>query len=172
MKNIWTLFVGDLKRLTSNVVTVIIVLGLVFLPSLFSWYNLIACWNVFDNTGNLKVAVANEDAGYSSDLMPIEVNIGEKVVSELRANAQLKWTFTSAEDAIDGAKSGALLRRRGDPRVLQPRHDDVFLRRRRARQDNLLLEREEKRHRPQADDRPGRRQGVGRGEPGFRQDVV
>lgn len=106
MKNIWTLFVGDLKRLTSNVVTVIIVLGLVFLPSLFSWYNLIACWNVFDNTGNLKVAVANEDAGYSSDLMPIEVNIGEKVVSELRANAQLKWTFTSAEDAIDGAKSG------------------------------------------------------------------
>ena len=52
MRNIWTLFCGDLKRLTSNVVTVIIVLGLVFLPSLFSWYNLIACWNVFDNTGS------------------------------------------------------------------------------------------------------------------------
>lgn len=106
MRNIWTLFCGDLKRLTSNVVTVIIVLGLVFLPSLFSWYNLIACWNVFDNTGNLKVAVANADEGYSSDLMPIEVNIGEKVVSELRANDQLKWTFTSVDDAIDGAKSG------------------------------------------------------------------
>lgn len=106
MRNIWTLFCGDLKRLTSNVVTVIIVLGLVFLPSLFSWYNLIACWNVFDNTGNLKVAVANADEGYSSDLMPIEVNIGEKVVSELRANDQLEWTFTSVDDAIDGAKSG------------------------------------------------------------------
>lgn len=106
MRNIWTLFCGDLKRLTSNVVTVIIVLGLVFLPSLFSWYNLIACWNVFDNTGNLKVAVANADEGYSSDLMPIEVNIGEKVVSELRANDQLEWTFTNVDDAIDGAKSG------------------------------------------------------------------
>ena len=106
MRNIWKLFCGDLKRLTSNVVTIIIVLGLVFLPSLFSWYNLIACWNVFDNTGNLKVAVANADAGYSSDLMPIEVNIGEKVVSELRANDQLEWTFTNVEDAIDGAKSG------------------------------------------------------------------
>ena len=106
MRNIWTLFCGDLKQLTSNVVTVIIVLGLVFLPSLFSWYNLIACWNVFDNTGNLKVAVANADEGYSSDLMPIEVNIGEKVVSELRANDQLEWTFTNVDDAIDGAKSG------------------------------------------------------------------
>ena len=106
MRNIWTLFCGDLKRLTSNVVTVIIVLGLVFLPSLFSWYNLIACWNVFDNTGNLKVAVADADEGYSSDLMPIEVNIGEKVVSELRANDQLEWTFTNVDDAIDGAKSG------------------------------------------------------------------
>ncbi len=106
MKNIWILFRGDLKRLTRNVVTVIIVLGLVFLPSLFSWYNLIACWNVFDNTGNLKVAVANADEGYESDLVPIEVNIGEKVVSELRANDQLKWTFTSVDDAIDGAKSG------------------------------------------------------------------
>ena len=38
--------------------------------------------------------------------MPIEVNIGEKVVSELRANDQLEWTFTNVDDAIDGAKSG------------------------------------------------------------------
>ena len=50
MKNVWRLFVGDLKRMGSNVVTVIIVLGLVALPSIFSWYNMVACWNVFDNT--------------------------------------------------------------------------------------------------------------------------
>ena len=103
--------------------------------------------------------------------MPIEVNIGEKVVSELRANAQLKWTFTSAEDAIDGAKSGRYYAAVVIPESFSRDMMTFFLRRRRARQDNLLLEREEKRHRPQAD-RPGRRQGVGRGEPGFRQDVV
>ena len=106
MKNIGRLFMGDLKRMGSNVVTVIIVLGLVALPSIFSWYNIIACWNVFGNTGNLTVAVANSDEGYQSDLVPIRVNIGEQVVSTLRANDQMNWEFTSEEDAIDGAKSG------------------------------------------------------------------
>ncbi len=106
MRNIWRLFVGDLKRMGSNVVTVIIVLGLVALPSIFSWYNIIACWNVFNNTGNLTVAVANSDEGYQSDLVPIRVNIGDQVVSALRANDQMKWEFTDEEDAIDGAKSG------------------------------------------------------------------
>ncbi len=106
MKNIWRFFVGDLKRMGSNVVTVIIVLGLVALPSIFSWYNIIACWNVFNNTGNLTVAVANSDEGYQSDLVPIRVNIGDQVVSALRANDQMKWEFTDEEDAIDGAKSG------------------------------------------------------------------
>ena len=106
MKNIWRLFTGDLKRLGHNVITVIIVLGLVAIPSLFSWYNLIACWNVFDNTGNLEVAVANSDEGYKSDLVPLEINVGEQVVSALRANDQLKWTITDEEDAIDGARSG------------------------------------------------------------------
>lgn len=106
MRNIWRLFRNDVKRLSSNAVTGIIVLGLVLLPSLFSWYNVIACWDVFDNTGNLKVAVANTDEGYVSDLVPLEVNVGEQVVSELRANDQLNWTFTTEEDAIDGARSG------------------------------------------------------------------
>ena len=50
MKKIWQLFVGDLKRLRSNVVTGIIVLGLIALPSIFSWYNMIAAWDVFVST--------------------------------------------------------------------------------------------------------------------------
>ena len=106
MRNIGRLFCDDIKRLTSNVVTGIIVLGLVFMPSLFSWYNIVACWDVFDNTGNLKVAVANTDEGYESDLVPLKANIGEQVVSALRANDQLNWTFVSEEEAIDGAQSG------------------------------------------------------------------
>lgn len=58
MRNVFKLFSYDIKHLFGNVITVVIVLGLVFLPSIFTWYNVIACWNVFDNTGNLKVAVA------------------------------------------------------------------------------------------------------------------
>ena len=106
MKKIWQLFVGDLKRLRSNVVTGIIVLGLIALPSIFSWYNMIAAWDVFGNTGNLKIAVASVDEGYESDLVPVKINVGEQVISALRANNQIKWVFTDKEDAIDGAKSG------------------------------------------------------------------
>ena len=39
MKNIWKLFVGDVRRLTSNIVSIIIVIGLVVIPGLFSWFN-------------------------------------------------------------------------------------------------------------------------------------
>ena len=86
--------------------SIIITLGLVLVPSLFAWYNIIACWNVFDNTGNLTVAVANTDEGYQSDLIPLRINIGDQVVSALRANDQIDWQFTDENDAIDGAKSG------------------------------------------------------------------
>lgn len=86
--------------------SIIITLGLVLVPSLFAWYNIIACWNVFDNTGNLTVAVANTDEGYQSDLIPLRINIGDQVVSALRANDQIDWQFTDENDAIDGARSG------------------------------------------------------------------
>ena len=32
MKTIWKLFVGDIRRITSNVVSIIIVIGLVVIP--------------------------------------------------------------------------------------------------------------------------------------------
>ena len=67
---------------------------------------MIAAWDVFGNTGNLKIAVASVDEGYESDLVPVKINVGEQVISSLRANDQIKWVFTDKEDAIDGAKSG------------------------------------------------------------------
>ena len=106
MNNIARIFRDDCRRLFANVVSVIIAAGLVVMPSIFAWYNVIACWNVFDNTGNLTVAVANADEGYQSDLVPLRVNVGEQVVSALRANDQIDWVITTEGDAVDGARSG------------------------------------------------------------------
>lgn len=106
MKNILSVFLFDLRRATSNVMTVIVLFGLVVIPSLFTWFNVIASWNPFDNTKNLTVAVANTDDGYQSDLIPLRINVGEQVLSALRANDDLNWVITSEEKAIDGAKSG------------------------------------------------------------------
>ena len=106
MKTIWKLFVGDIRRITSNVVSIIIVIGLVVIPGIFTWFNVAASWDPFANTGNLKFAVANEDDGYRSDLIPVKINIGDQVVNTLRSNDQLDWTFTTKKEAINGTKSG------------------------------------------------------------------
>lgn len=85
----------------------IVVFGLVVIPSLFTWFNVIASWDPFANTSNLKVAVASTDTGYESDLIPVRINVGEQVLSALRANDDLDWVITTEDDAIDGTKSGA-----------------------------------------------------------------
>ncbi|UGS25602.1 YhgE/Pip domain-containing protein [Microbacterium resistens] len=106
MRNILRLFRHDLHRATGSVMTVIVLFGLVVIPSLFTWFNVIASWNPFGNTRNLTVAVANTDDGFQSDLIPLRINVGEQVVSALRANKDLDWVITSEEDAIDGTESG------------------------------------------------------------------
>lgn len=106
MKNIFKIFISDLSACKQNVVSVILTVGLIIMPSMFVWYNVLACWDVFGNTGNLKVAVANTDVGYKSELLPMDVNVGNQVTSALRENDQMNWVFTTEEDAIDGAASG------------------------------------------------------------------
>lgn len=106
MRKIAKIFTLELRALFSNVVTILITIGLALMPSLFTWYNVLSCWDVFDNTGNLSVAVASDDEGYKSDLFPLEVNVGEQVISALRANDQINWVFTTTDDAVDGTKSG------------------------------------------------------------------
>ncbi|KFI68095.1 YhgE/Pip domain-containing protein [Bifidobacterium magnum] len=106
MSKMIRIFLDDVKRFTCNVVSIIILIGLVVIPGLFTWFNVGACWDPFANTGNLKFAIANEDTGYTSDLLPVKISIGDEVVNSLRANSQLDWSFTSPAAAIDGTKSG------------------------------------------------------------------
>ena len=104
--NVFRIASRDLEGLFKNVMSTVITVGLVALPSLFAWYNILACWNVFDNTDHLSIAVASSDEGYESDLLPMKVNVGEKVVSALRGNEQIHWVFTDPDDAIEGARAG------------------------------------------------------------------
>ncbi|WEV72364.1 YhgE/Pip domain-containing protein [Bifidobacterium sp. ESL0790] len=106
MSTIWKLFTGDVRRITSNIISIIILIGLVVIPALFTWFNVTASWDPFGNTKNLKFAVASVDEGYSSDLMPVKMKLGDQVISQLRANSQLDWTFTTEDQAIEGTKAG------------------------------------------------------------------
>lgn len=106
MRGIWMLVRRDVARATSNTMAIIVVVGLSVLPSLFTWFNVIASWDPFANVDELTVAVANTDEGYQSDLIPVRLNIGDQVVSDLRANEDFHWVVTTEEDAVDGTKSG------------------------------------------------------------------
>jgi len=106
MRSILGLIRRDIRHAARNVMAVIVMAGLVLIPSLFTWFNVIASWDPFGNTGSLKVAVASTDTGYKSDLVPIRVNVGEQVLSALRANDDLDWVVTTKDEAIDGTRAG------------------------------------------------------------------
>lgn len=101
MKNIWRIFTRDVCHATRNVIAIIVAMGLIIVPALYAWYNIAASWDPYGNTKSLKVAVANVDSGYKSDLIPVRVNIGETVVSSLRANHDLDWQFVDRDTAIE-----------------------------------------------------------------------
>ena len=106
MSNIWRIFVRDVRNVSTNVIGVIVVTGLIVVPALYAWFNIAASWDPYGNTSELKVAVASDDQGYKSDLVPVKINVGETVTSTLRANDQLDWQFVKSDQAVDGVKSG------------------------------------------------------------------
>ena len=106
MKNILKIFIDDVKRIRKNIIAMIVVIGVLVVPCLYAWFNIAASWDPYNNTGNLKVAVASVDEGYTGSLIPLEINVGEQVISALRENTQMDWVFTSKEKAMEGVKSG------------------------------------------------------------------
>ena len=106
MKNIWQIFKRDVWRIKNNVIALIVIMGLTVVPCLYAWFNIAASWDPYKNTGNLKVAVASVDKGYEGSLIPIDINIGDRVLSTLHENDQMEWVFTNRDAAIEGVKSG------------------------------------------------------------------
>lgn len=104
MKNVLNIFKRDLKRLSRNAIALVIVIGISVIPALYAWFNIAANWDPYGSTGGIKVAVVNNDKGYS--LHALELNGGDEIVTNLKQNTQMGWTFTDEGDAKEGVKSG------------------------------------------------------------------
>ena len=50
--------------------------------------------------------MASVDEGYTGNLIPLQLNLGDQVLSALRENTQLNWVFTTKSKAMKGVKSG------------------------------------------------------------------
>lgn len=95
-----------MMRIRKNVIALVVIVGISVVPCLYAWFNIAASWDPYSNTGNLKVAVASVDEGYEGSLIPLEINIGDQVLSALRENTQMEWVFTTKDKATAGVKSG------------------------------------------------------------------
>ncbi len=105
MGNVLRVFKRDVLRLLKVPPALVVVLALLVLPSVYTWYNVAGFWNPYDNTGNLRVCVVNEDAGGTSKLTG-ELRIGDMIVDELHHNTQLNWEFTDYDNAMRELESG------------------------------------------------------------------
>ena len=64
MKNILRIFKRDVRRFHKNVIAWIVIMGITVVPALYAWFNIAASWDPYENTKDLKVAVASVDTGY------------------------------------------------------------------------------------------------------------
>ena len=55
MKNIFTIFLTDFKRIKTNVVAVVIILGLIIVPALYAWFNILSNWDPYGLLLMMKV---------------------------------------------------------------------------------------------------------------------
>lgn len=104
MKNIFRIFLNDLKSIAKNLIVFIVIIGISILPALYAWFNIAANWDPYSSTNGLSFAVCSLDKGYSFN--SIKINAGDQIVDNLKMNDKMGWTFVSEKEAIDGVRDG------------------------------------------------------------------
>ncbi|MCF0130246.1 MAG: YhgE/Pip domain-containing protein [Pseudobutyrivibrio sp.] len=107
MGNIIRIIAADWKRLASNVVAVVVVIGLSVLPCMYAWFNILSNWDPYGEaaTSNLQVAVVSCDEGVI--VVGKNLNVGDKVIENLKTNKSIGWVFMDTEiEAINAVTAG------------------------------------------------------------------
>ena len=95
--NIVKIFQLDIARIRKNIIALVVLIGISILPSLYAWVNIQACWDIYDNTKYIPVAVVNNDQPVS--FRGKTINVGSQIVDSLKKNDKIKWVFTTQSDA-------------------------------------------------------------------------
>ena len=106
MKNILQIFLRDIRKIKSNTIALIIMVGILVVPTLYAWFNIGGSWDPYENTSDIQIAVASDDAGYKGELLAIDINLGDRILTYFHENDSMDWVFTDSKEAIGGAKSG------------------------------------------------------------------
>ena len=104
MENIFKIYMNDIRTIIKNYVLLIIITGLIVLPSLYAWFNIKASWDPYGSTSRIKVAVVNNDVG--GVIGDNNINIGDKLIEKLKENNKLGWNFVDENEANEGLELG------------------------------------------------------------------
>lgn len=104
MSSIFEIYFRDVKRVVTNWAALMIIIGLIIMPSMYAWFNIKSSWDPYGNTKGLKIAIVNEDRG--ATVLNNKINIGNEVIHSLKQNPSLGWRFTSKKVANEGVKQG------------------------------------------------------------------
>lgn len=105
MGNVLRVFWRDVKRIAKVPPAWLVVVFLIVLPSIYTWFNVIGFWNPYENTGNMRVCVVNEDRSVEDETLG-HLDLGAQIVGELESNDQLGWFFVDREEAMREVESG------------------------------------------------------------------
>ena len=100
MGNIFKVLRRDFLRLFKVPAAWVILFGMVFIPPLYSWYNIVGFWDPVRQYQGITVAIANNDDGTDNALIGKQ-NLGDQIVKQMRSNDQLGWTFVTEAEAMD-----------------------------------------------------------------------
>ena len=105
MGNVLRVFWRDVKRIAKVPPAWLVVVFLIVLPSIYTWFNVIGFWNPYENTGNMRVCVVNEDKSVEDETLG-HLDLGAQIIGELESNDQLGWSFVDREEAMREVESG------------------------------------------------------------------
>ncbi|MDS0524057.1 YhgE/Pip domain-containing protein [Clostridium sp. SHJSY1] len=97
IKNVFRIYKNDMRKVISNWVAIVILLGLSLLPSLYAWVNIGASWDPYSNTSGIKVGIVDLDKG--SSIRGKTIEIGQNIENSLKGNNKLGWVFFDNEDS-------------------------------------------------------------------------
>ena len=104
LKNIGHIYGKDIKNIVTNWVVIILIGGLIVLPSLYAWFNIKASWDPYGQTDQIPIGVVNLDKGAKTH--GEEIDAGKEIVKELKKNDSMDWKFVDYDKAMDKVDYG------------------------------------------------------------------
>ncbi|WP_332237217.1 YhgE/Pip domain-containing protein [Sporolactobacillus sp. KGMB 08714] len=101
--NVIQLIWAELKTIVSKPHNIVVMVAVMCVPLLYAGMFLYGFWNAFGKTGNLPVAVVNQDNG--TKIAGKQIQAGHDLVTNLKKNHDFKWQFVSEKAAQDGFKN-------------------------------------------------------------------